>query len=116
MKYLKNFEDLSNSEYKAGDYVLLDLNKIKSNNKNNDYEMDEVDEYGNPVPIDEYALIKDMTAELNNGLYLYNVTFYNYNNDEDNSYGVESDEIIRKLNKNEIEEFNRKKDALKYNI
>ena len=116
MKYLKTFESLLYSDYKAGDYVLLDLIKIKSNNKDNDYEMDEVDEYGNSIPIDEFALIKDKTVELNNGLYLYNVTFYNYNNDEDNSYGVESDEIIRKLNKNEIEEFNRKKDALKYNI
>jgi len=114
MKYLKCFEDLSNSDYNKGDYVLLDLDKIRYNN-NESGDVD-VDENGDPTPFDKYALINEITVELNNGQFLYNVIFYNYNKEINNSYGVQSDEIIRKLNSSEIEVFNRKKDALKYNI
>lgn len=109
MKYLKKFEALSDSEYKEGDYVLLDIKKIISNNKDNEYDMDD------NIPIDELAIIKSVTVELDDG-FLYTIIFYDYDEEEDNSYGVESDEIIRKLIPSEIEYFKMKKNTSKYNI
>jgi len=103
MKYLKNFEYNKIPEYNIGDYILIDVDKVIANNKTDGYELDIIDKYG---------LISYEPTEFDDK-FLYSVAFYNY---KDELYGIFSDEIIRKMNKDEIDEYNNKKDALKFNI
>ena len=99
MKYIKTYET-KNIKYKIGDYVLLDKKIIEDED----------------LP-DTYALIynKFKGAHINGSYYFYDVKFPNSKGDHD-GYEVEYSEIIRKLTPEEIQEYNIKKDSMKYNL
>jgi len=116
MKYLKHFEsidtklDTTNNivDYKVGDYILLDVEKI---NKQNNI-------LGISTAIDESmakitSFVLDEFIKNNEG-YPYGIEFYN--GKKQNVHYIKYEEILRKLNKSEIEEFDAKKDSLKYNL
>jgi hypothetical protein len=91
-----------------GDYILLDIDEM---NKHNNLKY-----HSNTNYPDDMVLVTD----LNNGdgevlepdyVYFYRVEFY-----DGHEVNVRKEEIIRLLTKEEIEEFESKKIAIKYNL
>jgi len=101
MKYLKYFE--SELKYEIGDYILLNLDKIYSNNER-DYNIEEEDQ-----PDDSMAKI--IGVDEDDDKFKFGIIFYT-----DREYRIREDEIERRLTPEEIEEFETKKSALKYNL
>lgn len=104
MKYIKKFEAITN--YEVSDYILLDIDKIKDNNKNASsyYE-----------PIDNMAIITAVHNYQDAPLwYVYDIEFYNGKDLDFNS--ITDEEIKRKLTTEEIEKFNLKVKTNKYNL
>ena len=100
MKHLKNVEDTVKSlKYKEGDYILLDVEKIKENNIKFGYKDIIYDNCG------------EIYAAYPTEKYPYVVLYYN-----DNQIQIIEDEIIRLLNQDEINDFLIKKEAKKYNL
>lgn len=104
MKHIKSFENNfiedNISKYKKGDYVLLDLKKIKNSISKT---------FSDPYNFkDDKAIIKDFSSD---SFYPYNIEFYDF--DED---CVTEKEIKRLLTEKEIESFNLKRSTHKYNL
>ena len=109
MKYLKTFERVKKS-YKNGDYVLIDLKKLGYREKA-EFEADNLFMYDEK----SYNYPKEMKFAQ---IYIanirkdeYRVKFYN-----DVVFDLYENEIIRLLKPEEIDEFEARKNALKYNI
>jgi len=98
----KLFEDEKIPIFNIEDYVLLDLDEMDKHNIEVKFNLD------NHNYIDNMAKI----TRLNDAMYyLYHIEFY-----DGNQVNVREDEIIRLLTKDEIEEYETKKSALKYNL
>jgi len=97
MKYIKSFEKKIERKlkYKVGDYVLLD--------------MLEAFDYDDCAGVIIATKVKNDTFD--HLYYDYRVKFY-----DGTSFDCEEETISRKLTKKEIDEYNIKKAALKYNI
>jgi len=99
MKHLKAFESTYwEQNYRIGDYVLLDLERIEEEGYNKDV-IKFIDNMGKIVKYEE-----DQSYE-------YTVEFYT-----NTTIPVREEEILRKLTPEEITEYKMKKDANKYNI
>ena len=102
MKYLKTYESKpKKANYKIGDYVLLDMNKIKENNGNLD-----IKSVIPPIDFGKIVDMEDMTRD-----FPYGIEYDN--NDDDDIIYVKEEEIIRKLTSKEIEVLT---DVKKYNL
>lgn len=108
MRYIKTFEELDeiNLKYDVGDYVILDMDKIKKEEWCSD----------GKLPIDNIVYIKSF-RELGPNQY-YHIEFYN--GMDDDFYLIRDEDILRKATQKEINEFNLKieisKHTDKYNI
>jgi len=98
----KIFESGWNPIYKPGDYIVLDIDKIKANFVKYDF-----DGY---LPIDNIALITKYYHDRSN----YQIEFFN--GMDDDFFLIDDGEIIRKANEEEIQDFECKKDTIKYNV
>ena len=118
MKYIKFFEN-NIVKYKVDDYVLLDLEAMKRESEErrkemelrgafdwNDTDEDEDTEFYK----DDYKYGK-IYMVIDRDYNPYRVRFY-----DGVIYDVTEDNIIRLLNDDEIEEYESKKEALKYNL
>jgi len=106
MKHINSVKDIwinFNTNYKIGQYILLDMNKIIFNNSSCESEH---------LPINNMAIITEVD-KFENG-YPYSIEFFN-GLDTDFVF-VKEEEIERLLTPDEIEEFKTKKDSLKYNL
>jgi len=100
MKYLKRFEKEDNYfKYKEGDYVVIDIDKIKNHNKETQY---------NKNPINDNVIISDYISD--SSLYYETIDAYG------NVYGVYQPEIIREMTIDEINNFILIKNSNKFNI
>ena len=95
MKYLKTFES---NIYSVGDYLLLNMPAIEEMNKEHNFVK---------MPDDNIAKIITIAS----GYFPYLIETYTTN-----TFLVRSSEVIRKLTKNEISEYEIKKNAVKYNL
>jgi len=105
MKYLKTYEENKSLQiYYPGDYLLLDVERIKNDNieLRNKYGDDFSDPTDNLSQMVKYDKSDD---------YPYIVKLYN--GDEQ---CLDNKEIIRKMTSEEIEEYKLKKTAFKYNL
>ena len=109
MKHLKKYESIDEFIdeliYKPGDYILLNIPKIKKN----------IEDYHsfNNISIKNIPSNKaKITKIINNDVYPYKIIFDTTNK----STSIEQDEIIRKLTPEEINDFKFKKNADKYNL
>ena len=102
MKYIKTYEKIKYEEYKKGDFVLLDIEKMKRMDAERHYF---VDFYEYP---DNMAKIIYFDEEM---FYPYRIEFYNGKTTVVSFY-----DFIRKLTEDEIEHFKTKKSAFKYNL
>jgi len=103
MKYIKTYEENKKyPKYNVGDYVLLSIKKIDKNNI----------KYGNddPISIPDDSLAQIVGIDFNVD-YPYTSKFYN-----NREFDLKPNEIIRLLTPEEIEEFEMKKEANKYNL
>jgi len=104
MKYIKTYEGIA--KYKTGDYVLLDLEEISTQDKT---------EKNDVIGDGDLALI----TGLNDDVYLYSIKFPS-DEHEMGDYSVRENEIIRELTPSEIKEFNERermyKNVNKYNL
>ena len=103
MKYIKTYEENKKfPKYNIGNYVLLSIKKINKNNI----------QYGNndPISIPDDSLAQIIGININDD-YPYTSKFYN-----DREFDLKPNEIIRLLIPEEIEEFEMKKAANKYNL
>jgi len=105
MKYLKKFEKII--YYNVGDYVLLDLERIKENT---------MEEFGS---LESHTAKSFLPDDLEGKIdyfhyqedYPYGIKLYN-----DKLYDIKTNEISRLLTSEEIEEFETKKESFKYNL
>jgi hypothetical protein len=109
MKYLKNFEKLHENKYKVGDYILINIDFIKKHNFYNTFYSDFTVPFGRITDVD-YILFNP-----------YTVSIIYENAPMPDRSGIDAmclrdDEIIRHLTPDEIDEFESKKTALKYNL
>ncbi len=114
MKYIKTFEELyvgrpqmSSEEeitlkYNVGDYVILDVDKIK--NDNDDYELKN-NGWRPKDPIDDIVKIirfRNVQHEQH-----YDIEFYN--GQDDDFYLIQDNNILREATTEEIEDFNERR-------
>lgn len=99
MKYLKRFEEYEVGDYEVGDYVKVKLHIDLS-----------------------VAFFKNKNGFFKNGIirnkrrHLYKIDIIN-NKDKIERIWFDENDIIRKLNQNEIEEYNREIDSkIKFNL
>ena len=104
MKYLKTYEEIS-VKYKVGDYVYLNINKIED-----ELEMNFLD-YNEDYFIPEDPLFKIYYVDSRDENFTYNGQFF-----DGNEFNCNDSDILRFSTPAEIEEFEEKKAALKYNI
>lgn len=102
MKHLKTYENLTN--YKSGDYVLLNMDEIYSN-VNNDGDEEEIFY----IESDEEPIAKIIKI-IKNEIYPYLITF----NDQETS--VSEKEILRKLTPEELYDIEVSLNKNKFNI
>lgn len=109
-KYLQYIKEANISRYKVDDYVLLDTKKIKDkeNKEISDIPIEDDDDYEYVDILQKYAKIfmimsRDYTP--------IRVMF-----SDGNIYDVEENEIIRFLTPDEINEYDSKVNAKKYNL
>ena len=100
MRYIKSFEKNS-TLYNIDDYVLLDLQKIDDYNKSTK---------SSSIPIRD-PFVKILQTITDDDVMPYRIEFYN-----DDYYRVKDQEIIRKLTPEEIENFETRRKAIKYNL
>ena len=108
MKYLKKYEEINNSLiYKKGDYVVLNVDKINTNNKF----------YDDPIMTDEnkFGVIYYCQDFDNSFPYPYSIKTYVSGEDSDGT-NIRDDEIERLMTPDEIDIFKMKEDANKFNI
>lgn len=98
MKYLKKFEAQRTLKYKVGDYILLDMDKVRQENKEHGFIK---------VPDDVIGKI----ILISSGYYPYLYETYTTN-----TFMSRDFEIIRKLTTEEISEYEIKKTAGNYNL
>ena len=106
MKYIKTYEKYNSSHYEKGDYVILNIDEINTNNEIDGRTIVGEEPY---KPINNMALVTKFN--ISNEDYPYIVKFYN-----DDQTNVGEDEILRKMTPEEILEFNIKKEGVKYNL
>jgi hypothetical protein len=106
MKHLKTYEthQYFSTKYKPGDFIKLDLDTIRSNNKKN--------EWGDIEPHDLTALILKINRNADDNF--YRIDFYD--GMDDDFYLISDIDILRLATPDEIEDFYAKKDAKKYNL
>ena len=102
MKHIKKY----NEEFKKGDYVLLDLEKM------NEYDKEDSGSAYYVKPPDPLAIIIGVyEREREPDDLKYSIEFYNHE-----ITNIRSIEVIRLLTPEEIEEFKIKQTAYKYNL
>jgi len=124
MKYIKTYDSINiiehhnflkpahSSKYQVGDYVFLDVEAIKSYDiaegvKGEFYDSYAIICYVNTLFSHRDTLTKGAVIDM----HPYDVEYYN-----DRSTSLKESEIIRKMTPEEIDIFNLKKEAHKYNI
>ena len=102
MKYIKTFEEI-NLKYNIGDYVILDLAKIKKDidKLNSDKGLDIKVQIENIVKIIRFR-------ELSKTLLYYQIEFY-FGQDDD-FYLIRDEDIVREATTEEIDDFKEKKE------
>lgn len=113
MRYLKLFEmyETFGGQYNVGDYILIDVSKVKT----------DIDDFERVFGSNNEYISAYICQYVPSQKYCYGVRGYNYDDStESNIYrsqtSVSEDEIIRKLTPEEIEEFEAKKASVKYNL
>lgn len=113
MKYLKKFEESKeNGRYDVGDYVLLDLEKMKDNNDKLRLEIKDINnlDFDDDLPISPLGRVMEYEPAFD---YPYQVKVFPTKNQYND---IKHDEIIRHLTPEEIKEYKMLFTAEKYNL
>lgn len=100
------FKNFSGYDPKVGDFIIIDLDEMDKHNV-----MKKFEPYEYPDNIAKINVLNDGTGKLQDYEYFYNIIFY-----DGKDVNVRREEIVRLATEDEIEEYETKKSARKYNL